>query len=396
MDRKQLELESLLEITQAINSNMPEESLYKIFYFSCISHLSVTKLALFVNQEEKWECKVQHKTNQDYKKVPLSKKLNNISDITIIDSFFDLDGFEEFGIVIPVKHEDKLLAYVFANGVGNIEMERDSQMSFIQTLANIIMVAIVNKRLVREQLKQEALKKEMEIARTVQHMLLPKSLPNDGDINVDIRYIPHRSVGGDYYDYVKVGEHNHFICIADVAGKGVPAALMMSNFQASLRTLIRQTTDITYIVKELNHILMENAQGQSFITFFGGVYNSKERILTYINAGHNAPFLCAKGELLHLKEGTTVLGAFPELPFITEGKVEISPKSLLFAFTDGLTEVFNEEGEEFGDERIEKYAFSNQQEEVVKLNQNIFQLINDFRGTEEFRDDLTLLACRFK
>lgn len=396
MDRKQLELDALLEITQAINSNMSEESLYKIFYFSCISNLSVTKLALFVKQEGQWICKVQHKTNKDYTDVPLSKKLNDIDDITIIDSFFDFDGFEEFGIIIPVKHEKNMLAYVLASGVGNVEMERDTQMSFIQTLANIIMVAIVNKRLVREQLKQEVFKKEMEIASTVQHMLLPKVLPNDKALQIDVRYIPHRSVGGDYYDYVKVNEHMHLICIADVAGKGVPAALMMSNFQASLRTIIRQTTDISYIVRELNHVLMTNAEGQSFITFFGGIYDAKTRMLTYINAGHNAPYLCSEGELKRLTDGSTVLGAFPELPFIAEGKVEVPKNALLFAFTDGMTEVFDEKGDEFGEERMEKFAFSNQADELEKINEGVFNMINEFKGKEEFRDDLTLLACRFK
>src|SRR5690606_1346513 len=123
-------------------------------------------------------------------------------------------------------------------------------------------------------------------------------------------YFPHQTVGGDYYDYVRLPEDKFLVCIADVSGKGIPAALLMSNFQASLQALVRQTTDLDYIIRELNFLVKQNSGGERFITFFAAIYDLKKRRLTYINAGHNPPLLISGGKILLLEQGTTVLGAF--------------------------------------------------------------------------------------
>jgi sigma-B regulation protein RsbU (phosphoserine phosphatase) len=157
-------------------------------------------------------------------------------------------------------------------------------------------------------------------------------------------YLPALMVGGDYYDYVELDKDNFLICIADVSGKGVSAALLMSNFQASLRTLARQTQDLKQIVRELNINIKSSAKGERFITFFGAIFNTLSHKIRYINAGHNPPVLLFNTGAMHvLEKGTTVLGAFDELPFIEEEEMSISPETLLFAYTDGLTETSNED-----------------------------------------------------
>src|SRR5690606_27643059 len=129
------------------------------------------------------------------------------------------------------------------------------------------------------------------------------------------------------------------ICIADVSGKGIPASLLMSNFQASLRTLVRQTNDLKEITRELNFVIKENAKGERFITFFVAAFDIKNKTLRYINAGHNPPVLVWEDKSMQLLEtGTTVLGAFDKLPFIEEEQLMIKAPLLLFSYTDGLTE----------------------------------------------------------
>ena len=125
-----------------------------------------------------------------------------------------------------------------------------------------------------------------------------------------------------YFDYIEIDKDSFLICIADVSGKGIPAALMMSNFQASLRTLVRQTTKFERIIRELNYMVLQNNNGESFITFFAAIYNKSERYFKYVNAGHNPPFFYSKNTgLIQLESGTTVLGVFHPLPFLNIGKI---------------------------------------------------------------------------
>ena len=136
-------------------------------------------------------------------------------------------------------------------------------MRFIQALSNIIIVAIENKKLANKQLAQEAFRKELEIASDVQQFLFPESLPNTDILKVEASYLPHDIVGGDYYDYIPINKNQFLICIADVSGKGIAAALMMSNFQASLRTLcFSQTPNLTDIIEALNFQVLENTKGE--------------------------------------------------------------------------------------------------------------------------------------
>lgn len=393
-DRKQLELDALLEVSMAINANMPEESLYKILFFTCISNLNVQKMAIYVHDGD-WDCKITHGTNIDFTEKDLSKKLRQVDATTFIDSFAKLDGFEEFDVVVPVQHKKKILALIFVAGLDKFVVERNPVITFIQTISNIVMVAIENKRLAREKLKQEAMDKELEIARIVQHRLFPKKLPNNEVLSVYTTYFPHQSVGGDYYDLIELNENETLLCMADVSGKGIPAAMMMSNFQASLRTLSRKTSDLEEIAHDLNFQIMSNTEGENFITCFCGVFNKETRMFRYINAGHNSPLLCMDGKIEELKSGTTILGALDKLPFINQGNIEIPKGALMLLYTDGLTETESPEGDEFGEERLEAFIRPRMSLPVEVLHIQLIDEIDGFRQHMDYRDDLTLMSCRF-
>jgi len=177
-DLKELELNALLEITQAINNNLPEVSLYKIYGFTLRANLRVKKLALYVKDED-WVCKVNYGTSLDFISISLDDSFLDFTDIQYIDEKIDSAGFKEFDMVVPVSHKNNVLAFVFVGGLldPNQDEQSDPDTSFIQTISNLILVAIENKRLARQQLEQEALRKELEIARGVQQLLFPKNLP---------------------------------------------------------------------------------------------------------------------------------------------------------------------------------------------------------------------------
>jgi phosphoserine phosphatase RsbU/P len=390
LDLKELELNSLLEITQSINMNLSEESLYKIYHFTLRANLNIKKLALFVLDEE-WKCRVNFGTDHDFQDDSLPEKYFNVREVKAINKS-DSSVFAEFDTLIPVAQKDNLLAVVFVSN----EAQKNQAISFnfIQALSNIILVAIENKKLARRQLRQEAYKKELEIASQVQQLLFPRSLPQRKDLQIEASYLPHHRVGGDYYDYLEINEDQFLICIADVSGKGVPAAILMSNFQASLRTLARITSDLDEIVKELNYQLLQNAKGENFITFFIGIYDRKNRKLNYVNAGHNPPIYASRQGTKLLETGTTIMGMFHPLPFLNVGEVESMEDCLLFSYTDGLSETVNEVDELYGFERIEQFICDHWMEKPSDIHKHLLDEVNVFKGDRDYTDDITMLSCK--
>lgn len=389
LNLKELELNALLEVTKAINDNVPEDSLYKIFHFTLLSNLQIRTLALFV-RDDSWICKVKYGAGNVNPAV-LEEEVFKINQIEPASGY---PGLEEYDVIIPISHKKRQLAFVLIGGVSDLKDSRDTLLSFVQTFTNILLVAIENKKLARRELQQEALRRELEIASKVQQNLFPKFLPVNEKVCIKASYYPHQTVGGDYYDYVKISEDKFLVCIADVSGKGIPAALLMSNFQASLQVLVRQTTDLNYIVRELNCQVKQSSGGERFITFFAAIYDLSSKTLHYINAGHNPPLLISGTDIHLLENGTTVLGAFDELPFINEGLHELKGNDLLFAYTDGLTEVNNEQEEEFGFDNLKKILTEAPDNPSEDLHLAIYRKVNAFRGKTSFPDDITYLSCR--
>jgi sigma-B regulation protein RsbU (phosphoserine phosphatase) len=400
--RIELELNAILEITRAINNNASEESLYMMYKFTLRGNLNIEKLALFV-WDEKWHCKVSFGHSKAFIGAVLeTQALREVKEITQTEGLnFDNEAFKEFEIVIPVFHKDNILAYVFLNKYhtalnGENPTTHEVDTRFVQTLSNIIIVAIENKKLVRKQIKQEAFKKEMEIAKSVQSLLFPKKLPYGKELQIKATYFPHDLIGGDYYDYIPLSYTQFILCVGDVSGKGVPAALLMSNFQACLRTLVRQTNNLKQIVEELNYLIYDTARGEHFITFFICLYDKAKHTLTYINAGHNPAFLYDfnTNQSQMLESGTIVLGSLRPLPFLIETTLNNLKNFFLFNYTDGVTEVINPEQEQFGIDRLIEFLKSRKKVELSEIHGQLVSRISNFKKEMAFVDDITLLSCR--
>jgi len=393
--RKELELKALLEITQAINENKPESVLFNIFKFTCLVHLNVKSLVLYVGDLEGFRERIAHGVKEKipalipYSDVEDNKEIGKLN--LVMPREF---SFSELDFYVPVYHKDKMLAILLLKKKDDSGLDLD----FPQALANILVVALENKRFARRQLEQERLKKEVEIASNVQRMLFPAVLPETEKLKAKVSYVPHSTVGGDYYDLIKKSDDEVFFCIADVSGKGMPAALLMSNFQAALRTLLRSNSDLKMVVEQLNYTIFDNTKGERFITFFLGHYNYKTRELIYVNAGHNPPVLCWEGEkrVELLEAGTTILGAFQELPFLSVGRREHLSGFSIHLYTDGLTESFNAENEEYGDERFVRFIRKNQCIDPMVFHEAFFKELDVFSKDMAKQDDITLLSLRFK
>lgn len=394
--RKELELKALLEITQAINENQSEVVLGNIFKFTCLVHLNIKSLVLYVAKEGAFEMMIAHGVKS---KVPTLIPVDDIKEekssgqlrLELMDGY----SFQELETYLPVYHKDKMLAILFLR---RKDMDQDLDLDFTQALTNILVVALENKRFARKQLQQEVLNREIAIASQVQQMLFPAELPDTKALKAKVTYFPHSMVGGDYYDLIQRSKDEVFFCIADVSGKGFSAALLMSNFQATLRTLLRSDADLKMIVNQLNYTLYENTKGERFITFFLGYYNSKTKTLKYVNAGHNAPILCWESQESRelLKAGTTILGAFDELPFLEIGERKDLNQFTIHLYTDGLTEAINQSEEEFGEERLDQFVEKHLCMDPDDFHREFFKKMEDFSQDVPLRDDLTLLSLRFQ
>jgi len=391
-------LNTLLDITQAINDNLSTEDLLDRFENILRNELNIGKVVVF-SFNKKWHRILASGIDSSdiTKRINVKKDLINYSDISNLAATSKPRYLEQYDVIIPVYHKNTPLAYVL---IGDIEEERSGisptikHLHFIQTLTNVIIVAIENKRLFLDNLKQEAMKKELELASKMQYMLIPanESLPSNNKIHVAAHYDPHFEVGGDYYDFINLNNDEVGFCIADVSGKGISAALLMSNFQASLRALFTDKISIKQLVIKLNEIVMSTTKGDKFITLFIGKYNFKTSKLNFINAGHNPPILykTIEEELSFLKDGCIGLGMFKEIPIINEGEVSLSSHSKLLCYTDGLVEVENDNKIEFGTTEIEN-SMKNKLpiEEVIG---KIAKKVDTYKGTKSLFDDVSIIG----
>jgi len=395
LELQDYKLSALLDVTQGINSRATEDQLLEMYKESLSEYLGINRLVLYTF-EKGWECLLQ--TGVEGAIPPITDQ-----------SFFDQEGGvslrstageQQFDVVIPVTHDGVPLAYLLAgeNAEGRGVSPVVKHLNFIQTLTNVLVVALQNKRMEEERVVQEATRRELELAADMQTLLVPTAWPIDQDVDVTAHYQPHHEVGGDYYDVFSVDEERLVFCMADVSGKGIAAAFLMSNFQANVRAIFQyEPDDLEGTVMRLNQRVMENARGEKYITMFAGVYYRTSREFRYVNCGHNPPVLtAADGTSKQLVLGSVGLGMFNDIPSIECGLETVQNGSTLACYTDGLVEQENEEGVPFGMQRMEDVICERRGMPVVAIQSALLDEVEKFRGNEPRFDDTALLVARFK
>ena len=255
---------------------------------------------------------------------------------------------------------------------------------------NVELQSMVQAGAVRLEIQNE----ELQRAREIQDSLLPKKIPQLPGFEVASAWQPARAVGGDYFDVLKLGENRLAICIADVSGKGVPAALLMANVQASLRASVRDLDSPARVCSIINGMLCESIAADRFVTFFCGVLDAASRTFRYCNAGHPYPILVSSGAVRTLDQGGAVLGVFPAWTY-QNSSVDLSSGDRLLLFTDGITEAEGQQGEEFGMEKVAAFAKAHAANSAAKMNQQLLAEVTEFCGAR-FQDDATLLVLAVK
>jgi sigma-B regulation protein RsbU (phosphoserine phosphatase) len=329
-------------------------------------------------------------------------------------------------LLLPVATKDQLLGVVsLGPRLGDLPFSRDDR-HLLMAVALQMAFAIQNAELVQEIAIEERLRHELAIATTVQQRLFPESPPEMDSLELSGVCYPARGVGGDYYDFIVLDEQKVGIAVADVAGKGISAALLMCTVQASLRSQAPTVNgNLTELVSSMNRLLHISTDAASYATFFYAQFDERTRLLTYVNAGHNPPMLVrawasvmAQGaafasrgaheslradeevrseqaEISLLTKGGPIIGAFSGSVYEQE-TIQMESGDLLVAYTDGVTEARNVDDQEFGEANLRQLIASSTHVPARELSERIVQYVREWCGEVPPHDDLTLVVMKVK
>jgi sigma-B regulation protein RsbU (phosphoserine phosphatase) len=311
-----------------------------------------------------------------------------------ISPFFkELEALQTF-LVVPLISQKDLVGCIGLSKKTTRFRYSYEDITLLDVLANQMVVAMNNARLYQESLEKQRLEEELNLARQIQIGLLPKTCPRAETFEFSAFMQPARLVGGDYYDFLRIDSGSIGVAIADASGKGIPAALLMSLVHASLRAEVRNKLSPQAVISSVNQLIHASTTSEKFATMFYGELDPREMKLCYCNAGHNYPLVVhGDGQVESLEKGGLILGAFPEAAY-EAGEVVLRKNDTLFFYSDGLTENFNSNDEEFGEERLLSLLVENRFLGAEELKEKVMQTAVDFAGGHPAYDDLTIVVLK--
>ncbi len=326
-------------------------------------------------------------------------------DLALLDLNYARDttsGREGLELIEELRVIDRDLAIVVMTAWGSVEVAVEALQrgagDFIQkpwdnaALRRILHTQIVRgqaRRAERSRVRQD--ERDMDEARVIQQGMLPRELPSLPGFQLAAAYRPARALAGDYYDVLPLDNARALVCIGDVAGKGMPAALVMSNLQAAVKAYAGEDRSPVELCRRVNRILCENCEPGRYVTFFCGVLDSTEGTFTYVNAGHNPPLVARpNGSVLRLADGGPVLGEFSDWS-AAQGQIALEQGDRLAFYTDGITEATDADGQEFGEERLADLLTLHRASPAGELHARLLAEAVRFAGGT-FTDDATLLV----
>ena len=408
IERQSLETKSLLSATQVLSGSLDFDEVLEKIMDSLNAVLPYDAGGIFlVNSEGQIEKIVDrgYAPESESGTSPLEKKARQglvgwvaangetviVNDVTQDERYQRAREQTRSEIVVPILSDGRVI------GVFNIE--RDTPHGFYEADIDLIAgfaqqagVALERARNHTSMLEQRRIKGELEVAKTIQQTFLPDDNPRLPGLDVAGLNIPSAEVGGDYYDFIDIIDGQIGVAIADVAGKGVPAALIMATFRASLIAEIRNNYALRSIMQKVNRLLCERNESSRFVTAIYGVLDVRNRIFTFSNAGHNPGILRrADGSIIMLKEGGTALGLFENATF-DERAIGLMPGDLIFLYTDGVTDTVGRDGTMFEMDRLIELVHKAAGRPAAEIVKMVETAIDEFADHDQSQDDLTMLV----
>lgn len=401
LDERIQQLKTLFDIAQGLSATLDSEKIVKLLIYALMGQMLVYHYVIVIQKDgilQKIECKgfIQESIEE------LSKEIQNDAEL---DSTQIIDNMTHSSIkqklyhqgarmYIPLRHQNQNIGFILLGEKINKQKYTDIDVEFLTTLINQAVISIENARLFKETLEKQRIEQELQVAKTIQKKLLPREIkPIKG---YDIWGINQSSkeVGGDYFDIIPISDTTHALAIADVSGKSVPAALLMANLQAGLRSLIKENLQLDQVVARLNNLIHQNTDPDKYITFFVGILDSSKHEFIYVNAGHNPPIMVDKeGKSNLLDVGGIILGMMPDYVY-QMGSIQFKPKDLLLCYTDGVNEALNTNEEEYGERRLMNFIVKHQSLGVKDLSEALVKDIEQFSSGAPQYDDITMLISK--
>lgn len=392
MDIKDFKISAITEISKAVVSNLPPKKLVLLLQFYLKNRLKINQAKLINLLPNGGEITFEYGFN------PETVFPNKASIINLKNTTDGLKKYPNFEAIIPIHTNNQIGAYLILNH--QIANNNDvspviKNLSFIETITHIVLVAIENQILQKQQLENEILNRELKLAVEIQKLLIPQKTKETPFFKVTSVYLPLHGVGGDYFDFVPFSDTSFFFCMADISGKGISAALVMAHFQAHVKLLVQPKLKLKNLVTLLNEFMFEFTKGEYFVTFFGAMVELKTSKLTYVNAAHFPVFIKKQHHVLELKSQTSGLGMNDELIDFKPKTVNLKNAEAIIAYTDGVLDVFDKNQNHLGS-GFKKMVLQTSVNIQENYSEKLLEKVKNYAQNGGKEDDLTILSILLK
>ena len=402
LDRKIQELNTLFDLGKEFGVLLDPEKIIRLLVFSLLGQVGVNRYLVCVREGPDMRVAAS-RTDGNLPQGELLSSLAKLKAPTLVPDLIVRQGFDPrpvlgdmgLSVVVPMQLQGESKGLIILGDKLSREGFDAGDLEFLSLLANVAIISLENARLFKEALEKQRLEDELLIAREIQKGLLPSVLPTIPGIDIAATNISSKQVGGDYYDVIAAPGGKYIIAIGDVSGKGTPAALLMANLQATIRALVPLNLPLAELTERVNDLMCQNTGGNKFVTFFWAILDPDAMTLTYVNAGHNYPYLLhADGTIVRLDKGGMILGVMKSpFPYEQE-RVTLRPGDMLVLFTDGVSEAMSRDMEEFGEERLEAVVRAHSGVTAQAVTVAIHHHVQEFtRGTAQ-SDDITMMIVK--
>ena len=407
LDGKIQQLNTLFDLSQEFNATVERARLVKLFSFALMGQMLVGKHLFLLRRRNAAEGDAQFDIvsmkgirDTDFEPAFIDQ-MRGLTDLVLLEgddeaaAAWDAMHRRELVLALPLRQQGETGGVLCLGPKMTGQAYQPDEVEFLYSLGNLALVSIQNVDFIEERIEKERLEKEMRMAREIQEGLLPREIPTVDGLEVAALALPSREVGGDYYDVVPLHDERLLVIIADVTGKGVPAALLMSNIQACTHTMLPMNLTLEEATGHMNRVIHQNTGFDKFITAFCGIYHAETRQFDYVNAGHEPPLLIRKnGDLEQLDVGGLLLGVMQGLPY-ERGSVQLDVGDTIVLFTDGVTEAMGPEQEEFTDARLQACVTAHRHESAQRIVDIIQADVEAFTGpVEVLSDDRTMIVLK--
>jgi phosphoserine phosphatase RsbU/P len=399
------QLHTLFDLAQGFNSAPDEERAARLLTLTLMGQFMVRRfVVLLCADSARGELEVAASRDAPDLEPPLMALLADLPRLLLLDEDAP-DAYHElrqrgFAMALPLRMKDATRGVLLLGPKGNRQPYDADEVDFLTALGQLALTAIENARGVEARLEKERLEEELRLARSIQERLLPQELPRLACADLAALNLASQVVAGDYYDALALDEHRYLLAVADVSGKGLPASLLMANLQACLHVLAASlaagTVDLPTATQRVNRVVHRNTGMSTFITFFWGIYDTRDGRFEYVNAGHNPPLLVRRdGTVEGLEAGGLLLGVLPEAAY-EQGAARLASGDTLALFTDGITEAWSatDRDDEFGEERLIATIRDSAGRSAADVLAAVRSAVRAHTAGGPLDDDLTLMVLR--